>query len=127
MNIQIICPTCSSDSLNIVSSIELPSDSRSDEISVQLTECSRCGFTGLAIYEESRRGALNKESVTHRGYFVNPAHRAAIQQIINQCPDHRNPRCQCQAHRTLGRVNTRGRWIGLDGMLGVRTYDIILK
>jgi len=127
LDIPLICPKCSVSSLKIISSIELPSDSRSDEISVQLTGCSRCDFTGLAVYEESRRGSLYRESVTHRGCYVNPTHLAAIRRLITQCPDHRNPQCHCKAHHTLGRVNAKGRWNGLDDILSTSTYNIKLK
>jgi hypothetical protein len=123
----LICPECHSDALKIVMSIDLPPDSRSDEITVQTTGCEACGFTGLAIYEESRRGTLNRESVMHRGYYVSSAHLAKIQFLISQCPDHRNPHCKCKTHHMLGKVDMRGRWNGLDEMMNSRTYDIELK
>ena len=65
-----LCPECSSRSLNIILSLELPPDSRSDEITLQTVECSQCGFSGIAVYEESRRGALDSESVDHYSYRV---------------------------------------------------------
>lgn len=123
----LLCPKCSSGRLKIISSIELPPDSRSDEISVQIIACSRCDFTGIAIYEESRRGSLDRESVTHQGYHVNPTRLATIQRLINRCPDHRNPQCNCKTHRTLGRVNARGRWNGLGDVLKASSYDMKLK
>lgn len=82
---------------------------------------------GLAVYEESRRGALGRELVTHRGYYVSATCLVAIQQLINQCPDHRNPQCNCKAHNTLGGVNARGRWNGLDDVLSTSSYNIKLK
>ena len=51
------CPECLTKSLKITAKLELPPDSRSDEITVQVVACSRCGFAGVAVYEESRRGA----------------------------------------------------------------------
>jgi hypothetical protein len=54
-------PECHANSLAITQSIELPPDGRSDEISLQIVACQACGFAGTAVYEESRRGALDSE------------------------------------------------------------------
>ena len=121
-----VCPKCSSKSLNIVSSIELPPDSRSDEIALQIVKCSRCKFEGLSVYQESRRGALDSESVDHRGYYANAEDIAAIRGKIDRCPDHRKGRCRCSAHRSLGRKNDLGRWIGLDKVDHEGTFQLKL-
>ena len=66
-----LCPACdAAGGLKITRRLELPPDSRSDEITLQIVRCRRCNFEGLAIYEESRRGALGDEAVDHRGYMV---------------------------------------------------------
>lgn len=68
-----ICPQCfGKGTLEIKVSMQLPSDSRSDEIALQTVGCSQCGFQGLAVYEESRRGTLGGISQDKRAaYFFN--------------------------------------------------------
>ena len=52
------CPQCSKDdSLIVTAMIELLPDEWSDEIEVEIVECSCCRFRGVAVDEESRRGA----------------------------------------------------------------------
>lgn len=64
------CPGCMKKDLKITHSMELGPDHRSDERSLQTIECSNCGFKGIAVYEESRRGAFDSESWHHDGYRV---------------------------------------------------------
>ena len=109
-----VCPDCAHRSLKIALKIELRPDSRSDEIALQVVECSRCGFAGIAVYEESRRGALDSEHFDHVGYYVGDEDLAHARKIIRGCPDPGNKRCRCSAHRTLGRRDASGRWNGLD-------------
>ena len=108
------CPKCEQPgSLEIVQSLELPPDNRSDEISVQVVECRRCGFSALAVYEESRRGALGSECYDHSGY------RAAIEEIegmkaaLAACPRPHDKNCGCFSHQRLGKQDRSGRWNGL--------------
>ena len=109
------CPKCNAGgSLRIDLKIELPGDSRSDEIALQIVKCSRCGFAGVAVYEESRRGSLDSESVDHAAFDVSADDVAALSKLIRRCPDPRNSRCRCAAHRKLGRRDARGRWAGLS-------------
>ncbi len=109
-----VCPECMTrGTLKITHSIELPSDSRSDEIAVQIVRCSHCKFRGVAVYEESRRGALDSESVDHRGYKVKTADLRSLIRKIKACPDPKNARCQCPSHRSLGQKDSWGRWQGL--------------
>ncbi len=101
------CPECSSPgSLTITSKIELPQDSRSDEITLQVIQCGTCGFAGLAVYEESRRGSLDSDSFQHFGYHVDAADLQAVKEKIKRCPKPGNPRCQCSAHLELGKRDT---------------------
>jgi hypothetical protein len=109
-----VCPRCLGGSMKIISSLELGPDSRSDEITVQILKCSKCGFAGLGIYEESRRGKLNSESIHHRGYYVDDSNLASIEEIISQCPNPQKFSCQCRIHRSLGSVNEFGRWNWLE-------------
>jgi hypothetical protein len=110
-----LCPECSSSqrSLEIKARIELPPDSRSDEITLQVVACSRCHFAGIAVYEESRRGALDDESFTHIGYRVSAKDLKKIRGMIQQCPQPDNWRCRCPTHQKLGTRDSSGRWNGL--------------
>ena len=111
------CPDCTtSGSLRITARLELPSDSRSDEIALQIVECTRCGFAGLAVYEESRRGALDEELVDHTGHHVSTATVKALRQAIRACPSPTNPHCACPTHKQYGRRDAGGRWDGLAGL-----------
>ena len=107
------CPECSTLSLTIVHSIELPPNSRSDEIAVQIVKCSNCGFAGTAVYEESHRGTLGSESFSHIGYRVSAEHLRWLKELIRRCPKPRNSRCDCAAHRLLGQRDAAGRWSAL--------------
>ena len=109
------CPKCSiDDSLVIVIAIELAPDSRSDEISLQILRCSNCGFRGLAVYEESRRGALDSEAWEHTGYQVEEDVVNTIAGLIDHCPDRNNNDCPCESHRKLGQHEENGRWNGIE-------------
>ena len=109
-----VCPQCSGVSMNINKSIELPPDSRSDEIAVQTLKCLKCGFYGLGVYEESRRGSLDSESVDHRGYYVDDCTIASIEKMIGQCPEPKNSGCRCRIHRSFISINKFGRWNWLE-------------
>ena len=121
-----VCPDCSRpDSLHIELSLSLPGDSRSDEICLQTVACADCGFDGLAVYEESRRGALDSESWDHSGYRLDDERLGQLSELIASCPRPDDTSCQCPAHRALGRRDDRGRWSGLDGW-GVRDQFLML-
>ncbi|HVG45555.1 MAG TPA: hypothetical protein VM890_12530 [Longimicrobium sp.] len=113
------CPECGSPgSLRITSSIELPPDSRSDEIALQLVACARCGFRAAAVYEESRRGGLDSEAVDHVGYRMTGEALDSLAARIGACPETRNRGCGCESHRRLGRTDDSGRWRGLEDSAG---------
>lgn len=121
------CPECSAPkSLEIALKIELPPDSRSDEITLQIVECSQCGFAGIAVYEESRRGALGTESFDHTGYYVSADDLKALRKTIKGCPKPKNWRCDCLAHRALGRTDASGRWSALNGIHREKTFTLKL-
>ncbi len=111
-----LCPDCGSYALNITATLELPADSRSDDITLQVVKCQQCTFEGLAIYEESRRGALDDDSFDHRGYHVSSDDLRNIKRAIRQCPSKKNPRCTCETHQTFGAKSASGRWNGLDNV-----------
>jgi hypothetical protein len=120
------CPECSHSSLSIVHRLELPPDSRSDEITLQIVTCYQCGFAGIAVYEESRRGALFSESVDHRAYRTTPADLKAIRQAIQRCPKPKDSRCRCASHQRLGHKDASGRWNGLADVHLEGRFNLII-
>ena len=100
-------------------------DSNSDEIAIQIVNCSQCNFAAIAVYEESRRGAMNSESYDHRGYRVSAADLKAVRQMIEQCPRPRDKRCTCAAHRRLGNKDPSGRWNGLSDIALEGRFNLV--
>jgi hypothetical protein len=122
-----LCPACdAAGSLQITRRLELPPDSRSDEITLQIVRCRRCDFEGIAIYEESRRGAIGGEAVDHRGYTMDQADLKALKKQMRQCPKPGSSRCDCAAHQALGRTDKSGRWAGLAGLDLGRRFEMRL-
>lgn len=109
-----ICPRCRGVSMKITSSIELPPDARSDEINLQILKCLKCGFDGIGVYEETRRGKLDSELVHHRGYYVDDSVLASLEKMIKQCPKPKKTSCLCKIHHFLGCTNAFGMWNWLD-------------
>jgi len=66
----LLCSCCKCYTLKVDYSVELYPDKDFDESSIQIVKCSTCQFEGIAIYEESRRGSLDSESVSHIAYKV---------------------------------------------------------
>ena len=108
------CPRCRGGALGITHRLELAPDARSDEITLQAVRCSGCGFEGLAVYEDSRRGALDSESYSHTGYEADRAGVSAFKAAVRRCPSRGDPRCTCAAHETYGQRDAGGRWTGLE-------------
>lgn len=109
-----VCPDClAPGALKITLVMDFDSDARSDDISLQIVECAECRFQGVAVYEESRRGAIDSESVDHRGYRVAKDDLQALIKTMRQCPRPRDSDCQCSAHAALDRREA-GYWRGLD-------------
>lgn len=109
-----LCPECTAKSLVIVLTLELPPDSHWDEIALQTLSCTQCTFAGLAVYQESRRGALDAEIVHHEGYRITRADWQRVERAIKRCPTPNDRRCECFAHRAFGRTEASGRWTGLE-------------
>jgi hypothetical protein len=84
-----------------VALIALPSDARSDDITLHLVQCG-CGFFGLVIYEESRRGSLDSECWDLTGLLVPRWHFDQLLQSLKDCPEPTNSDCECEAHLELG-------------------------
>ena len=122
------CPECSeARMLSITQNLELPADSRSDEITLQIVKCRRCGFETIAVYEESRRGRLGDESVDHRGYYRSDSDLQMLKKKISRCSNPRNSRCKCSIHKQLGRRDKSGRWSGLAGIDLDRRFAMKLR
>ena len=122
------CPDCSSSGmLRITQSLEIPPDSRSDEITLQIVKCSRCDFETIAVYEESRRGRFGDESVDHRGYYVSESDLRMLKKKIARCSNPRNGRCKCPVHKQLGSKDKSGRWNGLAGIDVGRRFVMKLR
>lgn len=66
----LLCSCCKNYTLKVKSSVELYPDKDYDESSIQIVKCSSCQFEGIAIYQESRRGSLDSESISHIAYKV---------------------------------------------------------
>jgi hypothetical protein len=106
-----LCPECNRKTLKIIERIELAPDVRSDEITLQVIRCKNCNFQGLAVYEESRRGVLDSESIDHYGYKPEVKDLKAIRSLIRRCPDPSNPWCSCDSHLKLNESDGSGRWV----------------
>jgi hypothetical protein len=109
-----LCPKCTTPTLDTSEAIAFAADSRSDEITLSLLRCTRCGFRGAAVYEESRRGVLTAETWEYTGYRMGGDELAVLAEAIQCCPDSKNPNCRCPTHIILGR-RSYGRWVGLRG------------
>jgi len=119
------CPQClTRNTLEIVLSIELLPDRRSDEISLQVVSCSVCAFRGLAVYEETRHGQSGSDSWNHIGYWVSPDAVESVSAAIRSCPNPFNPRCACTAHADLGERDVYGKWRGLLEMERGHTFKM---
>jgi len=100
-------------SLKVVRRLEILRDARSDEITLQLVRCTKCGDTGVLVYEESRRGALDNESWSHTGYRVDTREWKIVEREFSRCPEPGNPRCACPIHQKYGSRDAGARWDGL--------------
>ncbi len=55
----------------------------------------------MATYEESRRGGLDNESVTHQVYAINKSYIESMEQLLANCKNPKDGRCECTAHERL--------------------------
>ena len=107
------CPSCkAASSLVIARRIEVDPPAPSSETSVQLVECKDCHFRALAVYQESRAGALDSESVGHRGYPLDDSEFESFAGIIKECPDRLNRHCRCPSHLKLDKLAASDSWPG---------------
>jgi hypothetical protein len=121
------CPQCHrKDTLEIHDSIQLQADSRSDDILVQLVGCEQCGFQGLAVFEESRRGSWDTESWEHTGFQLAADELERIAAAIRNCPQPRRSDCGCPVHLALGHQDEGGRWDGLKHIQPLGSFQMHL-
>jgi len=106
-----ICPACNTGRLEIRTSLEMPADGRSDENTLQAIECRSCGFTGVAVYEESRRGA--DDSWHHDGAPISRETFAALIGDIARCAHAGDRKCRCEMHLKYDQRSNYN-WRGLD-------------
>jgi hypothetical protein len=123
----LICPKCSDTNMKITSQIQLPPDSRSDEVSVQILKCKKCNFEGLAVYEESRRGSLNDESIHHRGYKVSKTLLKEAKEKITHCPTPKNSKCKCSTYIQLKKKNNLGRTMFINDLNHFESFEILFR
>jgi len=109
----LVCPTCKAPALDVPLFLEFPPDGGSDEVTLQTVSCERCGFAGVGLYEESRRGPLGRESVHHVGWHLTRAEMEKLSALMRTCSDPGNLRCQCTAHLVLGKRDPSNSWDGL--------------
>ncbi len=122
------CPECSDQSsLGIQNSLELPPDADWDEVALQVIRCGNCAFFGLAVYRESRRGALDREIIHHTGYRLPPEQAAQIARQIASCPKPSDRDCGCRSHLRLSGVNESGRWAAVEPGARTGTFPMQLE
>jgi hypothetical protein len=98
------CPSCLGNKLKIDLGLQLwPGDV--DEEHVQTVKCEGCGFRGIAVYRESRRGSLKSESVWHDGFEVSDKDMEFMLNGIQRCPSPRDRHCQCETHLAWRKFN----------------------
>ena len=107
MNKAIVCPDCAAESrFNFIATMELGPGEFSDETAFQLLECAQCALKIAAVYEESRRGRLRSETVSHKGYRTEPHEWLNLKTLVSQCSSPNNKSCLCPAHAHLRRELT---------------------
>ena len=106
-----ICPSCRKATLEIVASLEMGPDDSSDEIQIQAIRCSRCDLTGVAVYEESRRGS--DDAWHHFGYPISSDAYDELAARLLSCSTPHESDCDCAAH-AFYRVTKDGYWRGVD-------------
>lgn len=99
-----LCPVCQQKQIQIGNSVELQPKDRWDEETLQLIDCEACQSAGLAIYQESRQGALDRETVNHEGAFVPLSDLLSVRATLLLCPQPEARDCGCAAHRELREV-----------------------
>lgn len=88
MNNKFYCPSCDQhDVLIINTTVDIPEHTQYDEVCVQSIQCLSCDKHGMAVYEESRRGSLQDESVNHFGYWLEPESQINLDRLLKSCQE----------------------------------------
>lgn len=116
------CPECGEPTLEIAAKLELPPDTGSDEIQVQLLDCPDCGFKAGGCYTESRRGA--RESWSHVGYEMEEDDWHGLRTGFGVCPAPSDKRCGCRAHADFNIRNAQGHWLLPESFGLYRSFPI---
>ena len=107
-----VCNGCKAAALKITKVLELQPEDDHDEQSLQIVACDHCAATYVAVYEESRRGALDSEASHHVAWRV-PAQTARdVELAIDACPTPRDDRCPCETHRSFNHGGFRAQLSG---------------
>lgn len=78
------CTKCDNISLSIKHSVRVPPKNpmSKDEL-VQTIQCSSCDFKGMALYKESRAGAIDDDHLNHDGYELDEASFAYLDELLS--------------------------------------------
>ena len=109
------CPACGATRLRVAESMELGPDDRSDEVTLQIVRCGGCDLASVAVYEESRRGPLGEESVSHCAFPTDAEALEEVMAIFASCRRPRDADCTCRGHRRARQMVRRR-----SGPAGVR-------
>jgi hypothetical protein len=93
------CPDCGAAALRVEETLEMGSDDRSDEVTLQIVLCADCGRESVAVYEDSRRGAFGEEFSHHATFPTDEDALDEIRGIIASCRDPEDPDCVCRGHQ----------------------------
>ena len=122
------CPDCKAEgSLEIRRALHLQKDPCENEVTLQVIECRACQFSGLAVFEEGRRGAGDTRVWKHTGYRLSEADLMEVRELIFACPKPLDPSCDCLSHKQFSVCNDRGEWVGLDCFDTVGSFPIRLS
>jgi hypothetical protein len=109
------CPDCQAQkSLYVIASIELPSDARWDEITLQMLKCDHCGQNVVGVYQESRRGGLDEEIFHHMAYRINEENTKKLKELMDTCLRPTDVHCPCKSHKELSRQDEQCQWNALE-------------
>ena len=111
----LLCPKCLDYSLSIKDKLELPPDSRSDEITLQIIKCKKCSFEGVAVYEESRRGNLDDYSFSHIGYVLSGRALSQVKRAIKN------------NHKFFEVYDENNRWVWISSQRPKEAFQIKTK
>lgn len=79
------CPKTNGYTLEIVHSVSVtPTNPLSSDELIQTVQCSESGFRGIALYAESRAGALEDDAPNHDAFAVDDESYAAANELLEK-------------------------------------------